>query len=191
VCTCLWGGMYNPIIPVCDDVPNAWKDPFGLGPTGFELTWAYMRFFEPDVFVETVAGLAAEAGIPASDIDFNYPRILPLSSFFDQGEDRRSRAPSGLNIFDVYEHLYAREFRFVSRHGHRIAFVEAADADQPFVEAVYGRFPVSGKLAPLAETFSDTFDPVKFDASAELVQNCRGLLLRAFGFNGTWHRARL
>jgi hypothetical protein len=40
VCSCLWGGAYNAIIPVCDDIPEQWRRlPFD-NPTGGELTRA-------------------------------------------------------------------------------------------------------------------------------------------------------
>jgi hypothetical protein len=51
VCTCLWGGIYNPIIPVCATLPDAWRHPHFREITGPELARGYIRFFEPDVFV--------------------------------------------------------------------------------------------------------------------------------------------
>ena len=56
VCTCLWGGLYNPIIPVCSEVPQSWHDnPFPT-PSPADLANGYIKFFEPDVFVEAKAG---------------------------------------------------------------------------------------------------------------------------------------
>jgi hypothetical protein len=26
-CTCSWGGIYNPVVPVCTELPDAWRDP--------------------------------------------------------------------------------------------------------------------------------------------------------------------
>ncbi len=49
VCTCLWGGLYNPIIPVCNELPEQWRD---RERSPQRLTENYLRFFEPDVFVE-------------------------------------------------------------------------------------------------------------------------------------------
>ena len=53
VCTCLWGGIYNPIIPVCTALPEAWRDAPFRELSGSELALGYVRFFQPDVFVET------------------------------------------------------------------------------------------------------------------------------------------
>jgi hypothetical protein len=58
LCCCLWGGEFNPIIPVSRILPAAWKkEPFDRL-TGANLTDGYLRFFEPDVFVEAEKGLA-------------------------------------------------------------------------------------------------------------------------------------
>ena len=61
-CACLWGGIYNPIIPVFTRPPKEWKTDDGRfkGPA---IARGYVRFFEPDVYVETevleTAGLGA------------------------------------------------------------------------------------------------------------------------------------
>jgi hypothetical protein len=46
VCTCLWGGIYNPIIPVCAALPETWRDQPFREITGPELARGYVRFFE-------------------------------------------------------------------------------------------------------------------------------------------------
>jgi hypothetical protein len=56
--SCLWGGLFNPIIPVCDTIPEAWTDPLFTPPSPDELARGYVDFFEPDVFVEARPGLA-------------------------------------------------------------------------------------------------------------------------------------
>jgi hypothetical protein len=62
-CACLWGGMFNPIIPVCKVLPAAWRQDHFREITATGLAEAYIRFFEPDVFVETEPGLAKETGV--------------------------------------------------------------------------------------------------------------------------------
>jgi hypothetical protein len=81
VCTCLWGGGYNPIIPVCTALPEAWRDPPFREITGPQLAHGYIRFFEPDVFIETHDGLAAEVGVVDGELDFGEPRTIPIVRF--------------------------------------------------------------------------------------------------------------
>jgi hypothetical protein len=58
--------MFNPIIPVCTTLPASWRQHPFKEVTGKGLADAYIRFFEPDVFVEAEAGLAKEVGIVPS-----------------------------------------------------------------------------------------------------------------------------
>jgi hypothetical protein len=168
VCTCLWGGTFNPVIPVCSAIPASWQDnPFPT-PSPADLARGYVNFFEPDVFVETKEGLAASIGLAQSELDFQRPRIVPLDAFFaTTDEQRRSGVPFGTSIFQVYKDLYEREFKFVRRHEHRIAIIEPDSASALFVDAAFGGFPSFGPLAPISQAYVDAFDPVKLAANAE------------------------
>ena len=57
---CLWGGQYNPIIPIFDDIPSMWQEE---GVTEQQVTQGYINFFEPDVYVESQEGLLEKAGL--------------------------------------------------------------------------------------------------------------------------------
>jgi hypothetical protein len=62
-CVCPWGGTYNPIIPVFKRPPKEWKPEIYERFKGPAIAKGYVRFFEPDVYVETQAGLLEEAGL--------------------------------------------------------------------------------------------------------------------------------
>lgn len=162
LCACLWGGIYNPIIPVCAALPEAWRERNMTGP---KLALGYIRFFEPDVFVETHDGLAAELGLRADQLDFGEPRIIPISTFSDLDPDRRPR-PFGTSVEHVYRRLYEREFRFVSRDGDRVAAVSTAGIDGGFIEAALGGFPAGGGLASVRTAYTDAFRPAEIAADA-------------------------
>jgi hypothetical protein len=165
--TCLWGGFYNPIIPVSSTIPDVWKEPRFPNPDGLRLTRGYLDFFEPDVFVEAGSGLAAQLGLADTKIDIGYPRVMPLDAFFKPSHQHDSRMPFGLNIFDLYEDLYEREFKFVPRHGRRIVLFESGSSDDDaFVEAAFGGFPKSGSLESLSQAYMDAFDPEKLIPNA-------------------------
>lgn len=63
VCTCLWGGIHNPIIPVFRTSPKEWRSDKYDRMKGQAITKGYIKFFEPDVFVESESGLLEEAGL--------------------------------------------------------------------------------------------------------------------------------
>jgi hypothetical protein len=72
---------------------------------------AYIRFFEPDVFVEAEAGLAIEAGI--EDLKrFGWERVAPLRKFVRPEDKRHDDFAFGLSVLDIYKELYAKEFKF-------------------------------------------------------------------------------
>jgi hypothetical protein len=165
VCTCLWGGIYNPIIPVCGVLPEAWRDPLQQEVTGSQLGRGYIRFFEPDVFVETHDGLATEVGLPDDQLKFGEPRTIRISAFSDSNPDQ-TRRPFGTSMVHVYRRLYEREFRFVSRDGERVAAISTAGTDGAFIEAVFGGFPAEGGLAAMQPAYCDAFKPAEIEADA-------------------------
>jgi hypothetical protein len=165
VCTCLWGGVYTPIIPVCAALPEAWRDPPFREITGPQLARGYISFFEPDVFVETQDGLAGEVGLVDGQLEFGEQRTIPISAFSGSDPDRMPR-PFGTNMLHVYRRLYEREFRFVSRDGERVAVVSTAGADGGFIEAVFGGFPADKGLASMQTAYGDAFKPAEIAADA-------------------------
>jgi hypothetical protein len=167
LCTCLWGGVYNPIIPVCDALPEPWRDHPVLTPTGVELGRGYLRFFEPDVFAEAEDGLAECLGIAGTNIEFVQPRIMPLQQLLAPENDRESDARFGLTVFDIYQELYDREFKFVHRAEHGVAVFESNTPDAEFLAAAFGAFPLEGALAPLAQAYQDAFNPVTLAPTPE------------------------
>ena len=164
-CTCLWGGMFNPIIPVCAALPTSWRQGHFREITGKGLADAYIRFFEPDVFLEAEAGLAKEVGI-ADTKRFLEERVIPLKQFVRGEERRRADFAFGLSAFDIYEDLYEKVFRFASRTPRKVAVV---DNDDPYCEAVFGTFPSSKKLDYIKKAYQDVCEPEAFSATAE---NC-------------------
>jgi len=65
--TCLWGGLYNRLIPVFDRAPSRWRM-FHFRPKSLDIGRGYMRFFEPDVVVEAEQGLAEKVGWVAGKV---------------------------------------------------------------------------------------------------------------------------
>lgn len=57
LCACLWGGLFNPIIPVFRKPPAEWRPQKFERLKGREVAKGYVRFFEPVVYVEAEKGL--------------------------------------------------------------------------------------------------------------------------------------
>ena len=84
ICSCLWGGLFNPIIPICENVPDWWSEAPFPERSRSELAHGYIRFFEPDVYVEAEPGLADQIGLVTGNLGYGEPRLLPVSAFFEQ-----------------------------------------------------------------------------------------------------------
>lgn len=165
MCTCLWGGMFNPIIPVCAALPTAWRSEHFREITGGGLADAYIRFFEPDVFVEMESGLAEEVGITKTT-RFLSERVVQLKDFVRGEEKRRADFAFGLSVLDIYNDLYEKEFKFAPRKPRKVALTKEHD---PFFEVVFGAFPLTKKLAYVSKAFEKICEPAIFPATAE---NC-------------------
>lgn len=153
--TCLWGGVFNPIIPVSKTVPRLWRQ--DKAETGMSIADGYIRFFEPDVFVEAQTGLAKEVGV-IEDEHFTGRRVVSLKDFCETSARGVVDFRFGLNIFDVYKDLYREEFRFVSRDERRVTIVDSAERDF-FAAAVFGAFPAERKLNFVRRGYMDAFKP--------------------------------
>jgi hypothetical protein len=165
LCSCVWGGMFCPIIPVSAGLPAVWRRDNVDRVNGRGLADAYIRFFEPDVFVETEAGLANEAGITKSRRSLS-DRVVSLKQFVAEDGRRQADFAFGLSVWEVYNELYAKEFKFASRRKRRVALFTD---DEPFCEAVFGAFPRSRPIAHLRKAFSDICEPELFSPTPE---NC-------------------
>lgn len=166
LCTCLWGGLYNPIIPVCEDVPETWRDHPVLTPSGRELGRGLLHFFEPDVFVEAEEGLAEIIGLARTKIDISRPRIMPLQEILAPENDNQRYTRFGTSVFDIYHELYDREFKFVHRGEHGVVMFETKGPDADFLAASFGAFPSAGDFAPLGQAYRDAFRPTILPATA-------------------------
>ena len=162
--------MYNPIIPVSRSLPAVWRRDPDKRPSGYHLARGYIRFFEPDVFVETEPGLAQSVGIADDTATKLYPRVISLDDLVSVRKDSRPEFAFGLDIFDVYQELYQSEFRFVPRHGKFIALLHDRGRHSAYVEATFGGFPEHEALAYIQQAYKDAFAPtiLKHEPSAWL-----------------------
>ena len=157
VCSCLWGGMYNPIIPVSRSLPTAWRCRRHGRPSGHKLALEYLRFFEPDVFVETEQGLAVSIGIVDSHLKTRPPRVLSLDALVSDGDS--SAFVFGLDMFHVYRHLYHTEYQFVRRRSELIASFHGESRHSAYIDATFGGFPTLDALSYIPQAYENAFNP--------------------------------
>ena len=170
LCACLWGGIYNPIIPVFKRAPSAWQDPARKGRAairGLGIARGYIRFFEPDVYVEAEKGLAESLGLKgiegqAGRSDF----VCQLDDFWAKDEYGRTDPAFGLSIFDVMRSVYEEERRFVLKDDRGGLYVDTAGRSLE-TELLFGRYPAIDGAGYLERGFKDAFAPQEMASGIE------------------------
>jgi len=167
-CACVWGGMYNPIIPVIRTFPKEWQPEQFERYQAADIAKGYIRFFEPDVYVEAVEGLHEEAGLVSLNKERAFePRIIKLEQFIAPEQDRDwVEAMFGLDIINVISDLYKSEHQFKTRD-ERPAYLVKPHKIDGLAEAVFGRYPDDAPAAYIRESYAKAFASMEIEPSPE------------------------
>ena len=150
--TCLWGGIFNPIIPFFESVPS-WLESEGFHfENPKQMINDYLDFFEPDFLVEAEEGLAEGFG-------FDPKRVRSLADMIEEpGGNYADRY--GLSVYGIYQDLYTKEFQFEQRHKDPVVHVQPADtAFANFAAANFGSFPIHEQFRYFEHNYKGIFNP--------------------------------
>lgn len=163
--TTMWGGLMSPIIPVTRQLPAHWRSsPHQITPK--EMSKGYLRFFEPDILVQTKPGQFKSLGI-IEDQALQRGRYHSLDDLIRQEPGLEPDLDVGLNMCSRYNHLFKTEFQFAKRERPRILdFAEGTKPDSAFFEAAFGCFP-KNDLPYFREVYRHTFNAEEVAPSAE------------------------
>jgi hypothetical protein len=167
-CAAVWGGIYNPIIPVFSKPPKVWAgEPFDRV-RGIGVAKGYIRFFEPDVYVEAEQGLLELVGLGAvRDRLTVYPDVLPLADLLKPEKHKDWSEPAfGLNIQDVQGHLYRTDQQFTKRD-RRENIVVTSEKGSGVAELIFGVFPTQKSVSYIARGYQEVFKPTKLSPNPE------------------------
>lgn len=155
-----------PIIPVLGRVPKQWRAEWDRT-KGHEITKGYIRFFEPDIFVETASDQHRLAGLNAEGFGSSQ-RVRSLASLIRKDHGLAADLDVGVNMYHIYSHLYSEEFQFQRRVRPPIFDFKGGDAvSAAFFEAAFGSFPKGKVLSYLPNVFRDAFDAEVVTPSAK------------------------
>jgi hypothetical protein len=165
---CLWGGTYNPIIPVFDRPPKEWKSDIYDRFKGPAIAKGYVRFFEPDVYVEAEEGLLEQAGLGALRQKYAmYEHVITLKQLLEPRDGRDWSEPNlGLNIRDVLFHIHRTEQKFVLREEQKSFLVKPQRANA-LVESMFGAYPTSSDVDYIRRAYVDVYKPEIADATPD------------------------
>lgn len=163
---CLWGGTFNPIIPVFKTAPKEWRNARHEFVKGYDVAKGYVRFFEPDVYVEAEEGLLEKIGLESFRKDSGFrSQVVTLKDFMTK-EYRGANDPTfGQSVFDIFKDTYEKERRFVMRDKHP-AIVASANGDV-FSELCVGVYPRRNDTKYLSRAYEDVYEPRRVKSSVE------------------------
>jgi len=167
ICTSLWGGIYNPIIPVYKTPPKEWRTEKHDSTKGYAVARGYINFFEPDVYVEAEKGLLKKAGLGSLDIKHGLTEtVITLGDFLASRDHRDWSEPArGLNMIDVFSHIYDKEQRFVLKDGIETIIVPPVDGSG-IAELVFGVFPDQEDCQYIRKSYENLYSPIEANSSS-------------------------
>lgn len=158
IASCQWGGIACPMIPVMEALPPAWCAAGRRNPEPNELTRGMLRYFEPDLLVETCKGQLNRVD---PNVGNRYERHPNLNhGVFEQLNGAANTLRNvGVTMDHVYAFLHRKEFQFERRTPRTLLRFEAGDEiGQAFFEAAYGMFPNRPDFAGVEEEYERVFD---------------------------------
>jgi hypothetical protein len=127
----LWGGQYNPIIPVLGR-PNRLKLEFEKKMTSADVCNGYIDTFDPDFLVPL-------GNVDMSFIDRSLGReIVKFDNFYKSYKDY-GHFESGVGLNEILEYWRINEFRFVRKNEEKILIPSYDKKYAPFLTACFGK----------------------------------------------------
>lgn len=168
ISTTLWGGTFNNIIPVMRMRPKIWSRDILDSENLNEVVRGYVRFYEPDMFVEAKAGILEKAGLSKLRVDHKiYPRVIELSSVISNRlHSGRIEPTCGLSILDVMQESHRREQRFALKESRNFLYVKPKSACL-VSEILFGCYPKISEFLDLAAGYKDIFEAQVCEATPE------------------------
>jgi hypothetical protein len=164
--SCLWGGWYNPIIPVFDRPPARWND-HHWKPKGRDISRGYMRFFEPEVVVEAEPNLATKVGWEPEEQYLSTARLVPLADFVTKDNTDRLKFASGVDINAIHSFLYHEQYKYQLKREEKFAIMQRTSKRDAFFDVTVGIFPEHANLSYIERNYIEGFRPVELSHSVE------------------------
>jgi hypothetical protein len=131
----LWGGAFNPIIPLYGRIPEAWRLYPGQKLSVADRVLGYVRAFDPDVIVSNVGE------VPEYLRDMERA-IISIDDIWAEFLEDGNGVPSyGVGVFEVLNGIYDELFRVVHRFPSKIVLPTFDSRYELFWSAVVGQFP--------------------------------------------------
>jgi len=147
--TCLWGGIYNPIIPFFSKTPRAWESRRSHHPSASTILKGYLDSFDPDYVV-------VKDKQQISDSLFDKGRLLSFDDVLNIKIDEP--ISFGVDVTDLYGHLYNKDFKFERRHPIKVFCPKPTREVSLLAACCFGEFPIAKEIAYIKKNYSHCFN---------------------------------
>ena len=132
--TFLWGGKFNAIIPVWEEVPENWYDCGNINPQ--DIVSGYLNNFDPDYVVPM-------GECSNSDLNLGDRNIIDYPSIFRAAAEINGTAGYGISIFETLSHyIKNNEFEFgIMGTPLEICMPRFDDSSYPLLSSLFGTLP--------------------------------------------------
>lgn len=127
--TFLWGGVYNPIIPVFRRVPKVWEDKRLKHPNSKEILSGYLDAFDPDFIVSFSKGIS-------KTITGHRESFSPSEILSDVGKN--GIPACGIGLFELLRFFINKELKFVREEPLDIHLFKLSARYDLFLASVFG-----------------------------------------------------
>lgn len=131
----IWGGTFNPIIPIYKNLPSFLKDkPFNQ-PTAREYLEGYIDNFDPDFIVKV-----GKVSIP-KDLDLGNRDIIHISEI-ESGLFSNGDPDYAIGFYEILNQFIDEELKYVRTNPIEIVFPNfGTSGDEIFLASVFGQIP--------------------------------------------------
>lgn len=158
----LWGGTYFPILPLYDEIPANWEEPF-KPPPAEKVINGYLDAFDPDVLVTL-----SNSKVPEF-ITKGRRQIVQGSEIWNVLHTPRPLVPEfGIGIFEILGDVFDEYFKYKAKYPVRVVFPEVPEDLSLFWTAVFGELP--SHLIPILE--KQFCEPLEIERVAFRADHC-------------------
>ncbi|NQU77226.1 hypothetical protein HQ544_00860 [Candidatus Falkowbacteria bacterium] len=147
--TCLWGGVYNPIIPFFKKIPQNWEGRHFRQPSAPSILKGYLNAFDPDYLV-------AKEKQKLQVSLFDKERLLSFGEVLNIKDDYH--ISFGVDITDLYGQLYDKDFKFERRHPIKVFCPKPSKEIALLSACCFGDFPSSKEMGYIKKNYSHCFN---------------------------------
>ena len=132
----LWGGTFNPIIPLYKKLPPAWRDKPLPAPKAEAVIKGYIDAFDPDLLVQCAKEM------PSYITTLGLEIVRPNEIWEHYRQEKGTLTPKyGIGVFELLNQIFDEHFRYKEKFPIRVVIPRIPSKHALFWAALLGKFP--------------------------------------------------